>query len=277
MSEPMADDSVVSPDPVGTEPDSVGITDAGVAEGPYFEFDYGNGDKFTAANKGELADHFRHSSMRKSDLDTEMAKVSKRSAYLEEKITAAEAKESVANQLAGLYSPMDSLMKSNSSFNRYVQEAYDSLTKGGGKAPDVREVVKEALAESLKPYDEKFSGLEKAEKERATKAATADVHSRLRAEKGDFDEEMLNSEFTKFQSIPTQDLEYAFRRLLLHSVRGRENPAELERRTAENAARRRAPSVTSTPGVKPTVLDPNKMSEEQRAQAAIAELDKLRR
>jgi len=138
----------------------------------------------------------------------------------------------------------------------------------------VSEVVNKAIAEAIKPFDEKLSGLTKAEQERAEKAGRAQAMARLQERVGKFDETLIEKEIARLSEYPPEAKEEALLDLLYHSVRGRENPAELERRAAASASKKRPPSATSTPGVNPGERDPNKMSEEERAEAALAILNR---
>ena len=247
-------------------------------DGKPYTWTANDGEVLDLSTRSRMTDHLRHSGMRRKDLDTAMDGVAKRSTALDAREQALKSQETVANNAIGQWGPVDQLMKTDPTFAKYVEDAYAARTKGRSGTPtDVREAVREAMAESQKATDERFSGLEKTRDEGVAKATTQNVDRRLREDEGEFDQAMLDAEFQKFQSMPRQDLEYAFRRLLLQSVRGRDTPAELERRAAENAGKRRAPAVTSTPGVKPAEFDPNTATEDQRREAALDVLDGMRR
>lgn len=254
-------DSVDSTEPVGTEEAPVGEpTDAGVAEeAPFFEFEHPESkEKLTFKNKGELADHLRHSSMFRSDYEKQVSKVSERAKYLEDQI-----KRYEQQQQALMESPA---MK----YHKFLQERPDVAErlakelKGSQPKPDLDKV----LEEKLKPFQSKIQEYERIEQERREEAQRQKAIARLKERYGDVDEGIFQQEINRLRGVPDQDREYALMELLYHANRGRMSPAELERKAAQSATKKRNPSVTSTPTPKDSGEDPSKLSESQMRQRA---------
>lgn len=262
----MAEEEVVDPvdnsEPVGTEPTPVGDAGAGVAEEkPFFTFKDKSGTETVYKNAGELATHMTHSSMRRDEFDTEMGKVSARGKYLEEQIKKTDAR---AKELEG---------SDGARYHKFLTGRPDIAAKikeamGQGGEADLRRVV----GEIVKPLIDKQAGYDKAEEGRAADGRRSAARVRMEKNYPGFDESLVQAELKRIQDIPPADMEYALYELMHNVVQGRTNPAELERRAAETAARPTTPSVTSTPGVKPTGRDPNDMTAAERREAAVAKL-----
>ena len=243
---------------VGAETIPVGDAGAGVAEEkPFFTFKDKSGKESVYKNAGELATHMTHSSMRRDEFDTEMGKVSARGKYLEGEITkyAARSKELEGSEGARYHE----FLKSNPQVVTDIKAAM-----GQGGEADLRRVV----GEIVKPLIDKQAGYDKAEEGRAADGRRSVARTRMAENYPGFDESLIQAELKRIQDIPPADMEYALYELMHNVVQGRSNPAELERRAAEAAARPKTPSVKSTPGVKAAGRNPNDMTAAERREAA---------
>lgn len=265
----MADEQVVDPAndsaPVGTETDPVGDAGAGVAEEkPFFVWKDKSGKETVFKNAGEVATHLTHSSMRREEVDTELGKVGKRGKYLDGEIARYKKSQEELDGSEGMkyHKMLSGLQQTNpQGYARLKAEV-----EAGQGTSDMTQF--EALIDrKLKPVTDKQEGLDKAEEGRRSTARRDAAAARYLERDPTFDRAAAEGELKRIQDIPPDDLEYALYDLLWSSVRGRENPAELERRAAAAAARPRTPSVKSTPGVKPTGRDPNDMTAAERREA----------
>ncbi len=258
----MAEEQVVDPvddaASVGAEINPVGDAGAGVAkEQPFFTFKGKDGIETVFKNRGEVADHMTHSSMRREVLDAEMGKVSARGAHIEEQIKqyTARTKELEGSEGARYHE----FLKKNPQVAAEIKAAM-----GQSGDSDLRRVV----GEIVKPLIDKQTGYDKAEEGRAADGRRATARARMVENYPGFDESLIHSELKRIQDIPEEDLEYALYELMHNVVQGRSNPAELERRAAQAAARPTTPSVKSTPGVKTVGRNPNDMTAAEKRQAA---------
>lgn len=256
-------DSVDSTAPVGTDEPPVGGTDAGVAEeAPFFTWKGQDGTETVFRKPAELADHLSHSSMRKADYDAALEKVNARAKYIEERESAYQKQQKELDSSDGVR--FDKFLKENPQVRAKIKAEMAAMKKAG-MSPDL---IKQLVEEQTKPLFDKDAERDKADQERQQEAARQSAFKRLREIDPTADEKAIAAEMTRLQEIPPQDLAYAIMDLLHHSIKGRSTPAELERRAAAAAQRRGNPSVVSTPGVKPTVADPVKMTAQQRRDAA---------
>lgn len=263
----MSDEQVVDPvddsASVGADTAPVGDAGAGVAEEkPFFTYTGKDGTTHDYRNAGEVADAFKHSSFRREDHDREMGKVSSRGKYLEEQIRKLKEQEQALSESQAMR--YHRFLTENPQKAARLKAEFEAGNRGG--TPDLEKL----LDEKLKPFVEKQQGYEKAEEDRAAEGRRKAAFARIQERYGsDIQESVFTNELKRIQDIPQQDVEYALYELLLHSHRGRTSPAELERRTAEAAARKQTPSVKSTPGAKPTGRDPNDMSSAERREAGV--------
>jgi hypothetical protein len=262
----MADEKVVDPVndtvAVGTDTTPVGDAGAGVAEAkPFFTYKSDNGETHDYRNAGELADAFKHASFRKADHDLEMGKVSSRAKYLEEQISKSQALERTLSESQAMR--YHKFLIDNPQKAARIKAEFEAESRSG--TPDFGSL----FDEKLRPIIEKQEGLEKAEESRAAAGRQEAARGRMKERYPGFDDSLVQAEMKRIQELPKQDMDYALYELMWNVVQGRSNPAELERRSAEAAARRKSPSVTSTPGVKPTGRDPNGMSPSERREAGL--------
>lgn len=262
----MSDEQVVDPvndaGSVGAVDGPVGDAGAGVAEDkPFFTYTGDDGVVHDFRNAGEVADAFKHSSFRKADHDREMGQVSSRGKYLEDQIRKFKEQEQALSESPAMR--YHKFLTENPDKAARLKAEFAAADRSG--APGLQNL----LDEKLKPIIERQEGYDKAEAERAAEGRRKAAFKRIQERFGsDIQESVFTEELKRIQDIPKQDVEYALYELLLHSHRGRTNPAELERRAAESASRKKTPSLTSTPGVKPTGRDPNAMSPAERREAA---------
>lgn len=245
--EQIAVDAVDSTETVGSAESAVGATDAGVAEAePFFTWKGDDGEETAFHKPAELADFLRHSGMRKKDYDAALGKVNERSKYLEDQIRGFETKDRRIAELLNKYEAIDQMMVSNPDFDKAVRALHQRFKGTPQQSADPKDLVRQVVQEELKPLQEWKSEKDKADEERKAQESRAAAFRRLKERYEDADESLLEKEMKRLQDIPPQDAEFAIMELLHHAVRGRETPAELERRMA--AGKRRPPSVTSTPG-----------------------------
>lgn len=265
----MSDELVVDPvddsEPVGTETAPVGDAGAGVAEAsPFFTFKGRDGTTHDYKTAGEVADVFNNGSFFKDEHDREMEKVSKRGKYLEEQIARYNKSQGDLDSSDGLkyHKMLQNIQQSNPQGYARLKAEFAANSSAG--TPDLERI----LDEKLKPFIEKQEGRDKAEEGRAAAGRQEAARVRMKERYPDFDDSLVQAELKRIGEHPKQDMEYALYELMHNVVQGRTNPAELERRAAEAAARTPKPSVKSTPGAKPTGRDPNDMSPAERREAA---------
>lgn len=255
----MAVESVDSAASVGADSSPVGATEQGVAqESPFFSWKADDGEERVFKKPAELADFLRHSGMRKKDYDTRVSEVTERARHLEEQIKKYEQQQARLTELP--LAQWDRKLRENP---RLLEKLKRELAE---EARDPSTDVQKLLDERLKPYEEKIKEFDRIEGERKAAERRQQVIGRLKERYGDLDESMFEKEMARLMEVPDEDRDYALMELLYHAVRGRETPAEIERRAADKP--RRPPSVTSTPGVKNTGRDPATMSRRELAKAA---------
>ena len=191
---------------------------------------------------------------------SEMGKVSTRGKYLEDQIKKAAEKDRTLSE-----SPAMRYHKFLTD-NPHIGERLKAELKASGTAGTTD--LERLLDEKLKPITEKQEGYEKAEADRGASGRRDAARSRMKERYPNFDDSLVQGELKRIGEHPPQDMEYALYELMWNVVQGRTNPAELERKAAEAATRTKNPSVTSTPGAKPTGRDPNDMSPAERREAA---------
>jgi len=268
-----AAEAVSGTEPVGPVESPVETTDTGVAEtepSPFqdgaFEWEADDGEKRVFQKKGELADFLRHSSMRKSDYESAMERVKRLSGDAE----AARKKYETQEQAL-----LESQAMKYHKFLVENPEVASRIKAEMGQAKNPQSLVEQTLDSRLKPFEEKISEWEKAEQERVAGRAREEAYQRLSERYKDFDRKKIESEFNRMRDIPEQDLQYSLFELLYHAARGKEDPAELERKAAEAASRPRRPSVIPSPGQKDDGVDLTKLSDRETREQATAELKKI--
>lgn len=267
-----AAEALSSTAPVGTGQTSVGGSDAGVAEEkPFFSWKADDGEERVFKKPAELADFLRHSGMRKKDYDAALGKLTERGKYLDELERKYQTESVTAQEMAQKWKPIDELMVKNPEFSKEVKAAYERMVKGRQSDPST--VVEQMLQEKLKPYEEKFSELERDKQERAARERREAAIERLKGKYEDLDPGIFDQEFKRLEEIPEEARDEALLELIYHSVRGRETPAAIERKMAQSAGGR--PSVRSTPGSKSAGIDATKLSPAERREAAARELAAL--
>lgn len=277
--EQMAVDAVDSPEPVGSEPSVVDTTDAGVAEAsesePFFRWKGDDEEEERIFRKpAEVADFIRNTGMTRKQYEAEVAKVRERAKRVEEMEQKYQTQETVANQLAAKYEPIDALMKQNPQFEQAVQQLYDRLVKGGrgGGRSDPKDLIRQIAKEELKPFEEFKSEYEKEKEARKAQEVRQRAISRMRESDPHFDESLVERYLKGYEEYPPEEQQYAALRVAWDAVRGSMSAAELERRAAESNAKRRPPNLTSTPGTKNAEIDVSKMTEQEMREAALKEI-----
>jgi hypothetical protein len=258
-------DSVDSGGDVGTQEASVGSESSGpvgVQSAAFFEFEHPQTkEKMVFRNKGELADHLRHSSMRHEDYEKLSKTAQDRAKHFEERVKSLQTKEESLNEAYVRISKMDKFLKENP---HVADEIAQRMKSKPNQSPDLDRL----LEERMKPFQEKLSEYEKIEMQREAEARRQQAVNRLRERYPDADDSKIVGYLQQLQQIPQQDSEYALYELLYHALRGKETPAQVEQKFAQQAAKRRPPSVTSTPGRNDSGVDVTKMSKKEQAEYA---------
>lgn len=263
-------ESVDSGGDVGAQDTSVGSEPngpVGEQSEAFFEFEHPQTkEKLTFRNKGELADHLRHSSMRHEDYEKLSKTAQERAKHFEERVKSLQTKEESLNEAYSKISKMDKFLKENP---QIAEEISTRMKSKPNQSPDLDRL----LEERMKPIQEKISEYEKIEQQREADRRRQTAVSRLKERYPDADDKKITGYLQQLQQIPQQDSEYALYELLYHALRGKETPAQVEQKFAQQAAKRRPPSVTSTPGRKDSGVDVTKMSKKEQAEYAASILD----
>lgn len=225
--------------------DSQGST--GGADGsdlPEFQpFTWKDGEKeFTFSRRAELSDFL---SQRTKERQEAMKRAQERAQHFEKRSTELTAKEQAMQQAYAKWQRIDEAMSKNPQVAERIQKAFEEARRTPG-SPDLDKI----LEERLKPVQEKLSKYEEAEQQRQQEATRRQVLEALRGDYEDFDESMVAGEINRLQSIGDDPIaqQRALYELVYHAMKGKQTPAQVEKKFAENASKRRPPSVTSTTG-----------------------------
>lgn len=269
-----AAEAVSSADPVGgneapKEPvgEPGGATEASVAQEWKFDWKDDSGKEFHFTKPAELADHLRQSSMFRQDYDAGMTRVKELSKAAEERQKRYEALErQLAESPAAKY---DRWLRENPQAAQALKQQIEQTSQ------DPKSLVKQMFEEEFAPYKERLSEFEKAEEQRKAQARREKAFERLMSEMPDLDRKAVESKWNRLAEGPPEDLEFQILRMAAQSLVGESGPAEVERKVAQAAERKRNPSVSSAPGGKSGELDVTKLSESEIRDQAAAEIKKM--
>ena len=241
----------------------------GAEELPEFQpFTWEDGDeKFTFSRRAELSAFL---SRRTKERQEAMRRAQERAQHFEKRSTELTAKEQAMQQAYAKWQRIDEAMSKNPQVAERIQKAFEEARRTPG-SPDLDKI----LEERLKPVQEKLSKYEEAEQQRQQEATRRQVLEALRGDYEDFDESMVAGEINRLQSIGDDPIaqQRALYELVYHAMKGKQTPAQVEKKFAENASKRRPPSVTSTTGRGKSEPDVAKMSRSEMREYAERFLD----
>jgi len=242
---------------------------ANESELPEFQpFTWEDGDqKYTFSRRAELTDWL---SKRQKDRQEALRKAQERAQHFEKRMGELSTKEQTMQQAYSRWARIDEAMKKNPQVAERIQKAFEEAQKSPGN-PDLDRV----LEERLKPVQEKLSKYEQAEQKREQEQLRQKVLSDLRGSYEDFDESSIAGEINRLQSIGDDPVaqQKALYELIYHAMKGKQTPASVERKFAEQSSKRRPPSVTSTPGRGKGEPDVSKMSKKEAREYAMQFLE----
>jgi hypothetical protein len=247
-----------------------GDESTGSAEGsdlPEFKpFDWEeDGKKFTFSRRAELADFLKN---RTGQAKSELQRARERAQHFEKRSGELQTKEQSLNEAYSKISKMDKFLKENPKIaQRIAQEMQGS--KGN---PELDQL----LEERLKPFNEKLSKYEKAEQERNAEQRREKTFKQLEGEVEGFDRSQVLAEINRLQELPEDRGEAALYELVHYALQGKRTPADVERKFAESASKRRPPSVTSTTGRGKQEPDPSQMSRSEQQEYALRIMDSVK-
>lgn len=241
----MSDEQVVAPETTdGGAVDTGGVEEStgGAIESDLFgdgkPFTWKEGDKeFTFSKRRELADFL---SSRTGQSRAERERLQEQAKYYEKRKQEQDTRETTLNESYAKIAQMDRFLKENP----HVAERIAKEMQGNSGSPDLDKL----LAEKMKPYEEKLNKYEEAEKARIASERRQKALNRMKESYPDFDESLAIGELNRLQEVPEEDQEYALYELLHYAMAGKLTPAQVEQKIAQEAGKKRAPSVTSTAG-----------------------------
>lgn len=243
--EQIAVEAMDSDVPVGDGEPSVGSeSEASVGAEPFFTWTGKDGQEQSFKNKGELATFLSHSGMRREELDREKAALKKQGETYGTRLQELQAKEASLNERFAKINQIDQFLKNTPG----LEKDLDSLKARYQNRGASSELAKQMLEEELGPIKQELEERKKADaeraeaerRERALQAAAKNVEG--------FNRDAALQYMKKIQDAPEEaQLEMLYAMLHYASV-GESSPAQIEQKIAESAAKKRPPSVTSTPG-----------------------------
>ena len=237
---------------------------AGESELPEFRpFTWKDGEKeLTFSRRAELTDFLNN---RLTKAEAERKRAAERAQHFEKRSAEISTREQSLQEAYAKISKMDKFLKDNPQ----IAERIAKEMQGSKGSPELDRI----LEERMKPINEKLSAYEKAEQERQAAQRRQRAIARLKQTHGDADDRAVLAELNRLQEIPDEDAEYALYELLHFALRGKATPADVERKFAEEQAKKRPPSVTSTPGRGKQEPDPTKMSRSEARDYAMRMLN----
>lgn len=251
----------------GSEQGSTGGADG--SDLPEFQpFTWKDGEKeFTFSRRAELSDFL---SQRTKERQEAMKRAQERAQHFEKRTSELTAKEQAMQQAYAKWQRIDEAMSKNPQVAERIQKAFEEARRTPG-SPDLDKI----LEDRLKPVQEKLSKYEEAEQRREQEALRRQVLEGLRGDYEDFDESAINGELNRLQSVGQDPVsqQKALYELLYYAMKGKQTPAQVERKFAEQASKKRPPSVTSTSGRGKQEPDVTKMSRSEMREYAERFLD----
>lgn len=259
------DDGIVEESAGSGEEGSTGGADGSeLPEFKPFEWEE-DGKKFTFSRRAELADFLNN---RVGQSKSEIQRARERAKHFEQRMSELQTKEGSLNEAYAKISKMDKFLKDNPQIaQRIAQEM-----QGSKGRPDLDRL----LEERIKPINEKLSKYEKAEQEREASQRRQKTFEQLENNIEGFDRSQVLAEINRLQETPQDKAEAALYELVHYALQGKRTPADVERKFAETASKRRPPSVTSTPGRGKQEPDPSKMSRSEQQEYALRIMDSVK-
>jgi len=271
-------ESADSDAPVGSEEASVGSEPTNPVgtesqEEPFFTWEGKDGSKRVFKNAGELATHLNHSSMFREDFERERDSLRKQGETFSERMKQLQAKESSLNERFAKISKLDQFLKNTPGLERDLEQLVSRYKKGSAN-PDL---YKEMLDQELTPIKQKLEEREKAEAEKQESERRARALEDAAKEVGEgFKRDDALRYMQKIQNAPEQEQLKMLYIMLHHAAVVEQTPAQVEQKLANQRAKTRPPSVTSTPGrVSKGGADPAKMTRNESRDEALRILESM--
>lgn len=264
--------SVDSSDPVGTETEATvgGSEDQAVGDQGevFFEWEHPTTkEKLAFRNKGELADHLRHSSMRKQELEAERRKIADRAKYFDEQTRKYELKE---RELLSKYDQITKMDK----FLREHPDVAESIANAMSNRPKQdNSELKRLLEAELTPLKKELEETRAERQKRLEAERKQQVYSQLKSKYDDFDERQLEQYIEQLDQVPEQEKDLMLHELVYHALKGRNSIGELERKMSQQPAKK--PNVVSTPGKQINKKDVASMSRKDMDRYAVEILESM--
>lgn len=235
---------------------------------PFFEYDFGDGDKRVFNKPAELADYLKDSSLRRKDYQQKLAAISGRGERLSKREREIENRAREWEEKIATHEKFDKFLRANPQ----VAQRIAAEMRGTGKN---NSAIESLLEEKLKPLNEWKESIEQQRKREETERNRRESINRVKSRFPDWDDEAFSKEMNRLQGIPEQALPETMAELLYYAIKGKRNPAGEQQTAATKRQISRPGQTPPTTRVGSSGKDVTQMSRKEKDEAAIAALESL--
>lgn len=228
-------DDVAAPEVQDQSPvEDTSVTDAGQGEAtapegqaePFFSYEHDDGEVLQWNSPDEVKKYIREGTLRHRDYTKKTQELSEHRKAIEAQRQKFDTEYQNFLQLKTQYDKYDQFLKQNPNI---INELKQRMSQPKTELPP-------ELQEKLAKIDEFEKKMQQEQTAKQRQAALEKAHEALSKEYSDYNKDSVAKLMQELEETPPGDEQRRYLELLYLASRGRENPAKIERRVAENLA-----------------------------------------